>query len=221
MQNIKKFFIVSAFITTSAYPVSGIEKAQINAWIKKNNLNLYGEPAHTIYKTNVLCCKPGSKELMTTYEYIIAKNPKKPWAAVIVDKPVSKIEKAQIDAWIKKNNLNIYGDKQNTRYTTNVLCCKPNKELMTTYEYIIHKHKSDAVKPWSTIQIVPEKVLAWLKAHGYDEYGNAKGTVYKTSPITSTMSQYDLIRKNCPNKPWNDYLKKETRCISTPLAKAS
>ena len=120
---------------------------------------------------------------------------------------VSKLERAQINAWLKQNNkkLNHYGEPINTVYT------EPFKNGVV--QHIISKHPD---KPWSTIKVTlpavsentQRRMLAWLYKNGFDMYGNKAFTVYKPGenplrqPDGKIMNLGEYLLKKFPNKPW-------------------
>ena len=55
------------------------EKEKIDAWIKANNLNDYGDPADTAYTGGTPLFNEATGESIDKYEYIINKFPDKPW----------------------------------------------------------------------------------------------------------------------------------------------
>jgi hypothetical protein len=60
--------------------------------------------------------------------------------------PVSAQERQQIDLWIKKNDLNEYGDPKDTMYPGGTpLFNEATGQTMDKYVYIFHHHSD---KPW-------------------------------------------------------------------------
>ena len=59
--------------------ISKKEKAQINDWINKNNLNQYGDPKNTIYSGGSPLFNESTGKTLDLYSYILEKYPNKPW----------------------------------------------------------------------------------------------------------------------------------------------
>ena len=55
------------------------EKQQIEAWIKENNLNQYGDPQDTVYMGGTPLFNEKTGESLDRYEYILRKHPDRPW----------------------------------------------------------------------------------------------------------------------------------------------
>lgn len=71
----------------------------------------------------------------------------KPSPTPAIQTTVSDEEKAKIDAWIKVNNLNKYGDSQGTFYTGGTpLFNESTGETIDLYAYILSKHPD---RPWN------------------------------------------------------------------------
>ena len=64
-----------------------------------------------------------------------------------IDKPAcSESEKQKIDTWIKKDNLNEYGDSTNTVYAGGTpLFNESTGQSIELYQYILEKHPD---RPW-------------------------------------------------------------------------
>ncbi|KAF1332415.1 hypothetical protein FI667_g3604, partial [Globisporangium splendens] len=66
--------------------------------------------------------------------------------------PMSAEEKTQVDAWIKKNDLNQYGDSKDTFYTGGTpLFDETTGKTRDLYDYILHRHPD---RPWKSIEVV-------------------------------------------------------------------
>ena len=59
--------------------LSEAEKIKIDAWIKKNNLNRYGDPKNMMYRGGTPLFNEGTGESTDRYEYILRKHPDRPW----------------------------------------------------------------------------------------------------------------------------------------------
>lgn len=57
----------------------GEEKQQIEAWIKENNLNQYGDPEHTVYLGGTPLFDESTGERIDKYEYILRRHSDRPW----------------------------------------------------------------------------------------------------------------------------------------------
>lgn len=149
-----KFFIICAIslgFYESLCAISAQEKAQIDLWIKKNKLNLYGDPANTIYKNGYNPLRKSDGKLMKIREYIISKHPDRPWSSLKVTvPPVSESKRKKIEAWLKKEGRNIYGDIEGTIYPAgyNPLKQKDGKTI-TPAELIAQKYADKEIKPWN------------------------------------------------------------------------
>lgn len=61
-------------------PVISIrEKQQIDAWIKKNNLNQYGDPIDTAYPGGTPLFNEATGQTIDRYVYITKQHPDRPW----------------------------------------------------------------------------------------------------------------------------------------------
>lgn len=65
------------------------EQTQIDTWIKENNLNLLGQPAGTPYTSDALT-DPITGEAISRYDYIIERNPERPWRDITVKSNVTE-----------------------------------------------------------------------------------------------------------------------------------
>ena len=62
-------------------------------------------------------------------------------------KSVTSLEKIKIDEWLKKNNLNEFGDQKNTMYTGGTLLFDESSGKRTDrYVYLVNKFSD---KPWN------------------------------------------------------------------------
>lgn len=59
--------------------ISDQEKSQIDIWVKKNDLNQYGDPKDTVYTGGTPLFNEGTGENLDKYDYISAVHPDKPW----------------------------------------------------------------------------------------------------------------------------------------------
>lgn len=120
--------------------VSKEEKAKINAWLKQQKgLNAYGDIATTIYTKNPI-------DQIGKYRYIIKNHPQRPWANIKVTIPViSDNEKSKIDAWLKKQGLNMYGDTPRIYAAGENPLRQKDGKIISSYELIIKKFPD---KPW-------------------------------------------------------------------------
>lgn len=59
--------------------LSDIEKAQIDAWIKKNGLNQYGDAMDTMYAGGTPLFNEATGQTTDRYQYIAEKYPNRPW----------------------------------------------------------------------------------------------------------------------------------------------
>jgi len=66
-------------ISLHSQKISASEKKQIDSWIKKNNLNQYGDPVGTIYAGGTPLFDESTGQILDLYEYILKKHPDKPW----------------------------------------------------------------------------------------------------------------------------------------------
>lgn len=63
-------------------PLTGlneIEKNRIEAWIKENQLNIYGDPKNTAYTGGTPLFDESTGQKKDRYEYILEKHPNRPW----------------------------------------------------------------------------------------------------------------------------------------------
>lgn len=75
------------FSTTISQPVSKgtggtisqNKKTQIDAWIKKNDLNQFGDPKGTMYAGGTPLFDETTGKQIDRYEYIVKKHPDRPW----------------------------------------------------------------------------------------------------------------------------------------------
>ena len=64
---------------TESVTTSMNEKEKIDAWIKANNLNEYGDPIDTAYAGGTPLFDEATGKSIDKYEYIINKHPDRPW----------------------------------------------------------------------------------------------------------------------------------------------
>lgn len=136
------------YIDTTKPPtlLSSSEQKSIDLWIKKNNLNRFGDQPNTVYKEGPL--KTGTGQIIYTsrFEYILAKHPDRPWKSSL---DTSNQDKIAIDAWIVANGLNTFGDAADTVYAGGTpLFNEATGKTVDRYQYIITKHPT---KPWNTV----------------------------------------------------------------------
>lgn len=62
--------------------ISETDKKLIDNWIKKNNLNDYGDPQDTIYAGGTPLFDQASGKMIDKYEYIVERHPTKPWLQI-------------------------------------------------------------------------------------------------------------------------------------------
>jgi len=62
-----------------ASPISGAEKAQIDAWLEKSGLNKYGDPPGTVYAGGNPLFDMKTAEMRDRYEHIVGHHPDRPW----------------------------------------------------------------------------------------------------------------------------------------------
>jgi hypothetical protein len=55
------------------------EKTKIDAWIKKEGLNEYGDPQDTVYTGGTPLFDESSRKSIDKYQYILSKHPDRPW----------------------------------------------------------------------------------------------------------------------------------------------
>lgn len=60
--------------------LSDKEKAEIDAWLAKNNLNEFGDPKDTVYAGGTPLFDETSGKTLDRYEYILNNHPERPWA---------------------------------------------------------------------------------------------------------------------------------------------
>ena len=127
------------------------KKDIIDKWIADNNLNRYGDPKDTVYIGGTPLFDESSGASTDRYEYIYMKHPEVRKLLAEKSKEKSDVEKngkitdemkRKIDAWIEKNNLNMFGDPKDTMYTggTPLFDEKTGKRI-DRYEYILNKHQ--------------------------------------------------------------------------------
>lgn len=75
----KTFMQILSTFTFSDNQLSSQEKQQIDAWIKANNLNVYGDPIGTIYTGGTPLFNEMTGKSIDKYEYILEKHPDRPW----------------------------------------------------------------------------------------------------------------------------------------------
>jgi hypothetical protein len=126
------------------------KKETIDKWIADNNLNRYGDPKDTVYMGGTPLFDERTGSSINRYEYIYLNHPEVRKLLVerskMQDKPESGGQvtdeiKKKIDAWIEKNNLNMYGDPKDTMYTGGTpLFDERTGKKTDRYEYILKKH---------------------------------------------------------------------------------
>lgn len=122
--------------------ISSIEQKRIEDWVKLNDLNKYGEAKSTVYDLGEPLMKGGIKIYRDRYQYILARNVSRPW-----NDGTESDEKALIEAWIKSNSLNEYGDPSGTAYIgATPLFDEKSGKAIDKYDYIRSKH---ADRPWA------------------------------------------------------------------------
>lgn len=55
------------------------EKQKIDAWIRQNNLNTYGDPKDTMYAGGTPLFDEATGQTTDRYEYILKRHPSRPW----------------------------------------------------------------------------------------------------------------------------------------------
>ncbi|GEM_PF-6511915 len=125
-----------------AIVASSLEQKRMLSWIKKNGLNDFGDPVDTIYGPGEPLSKDGKKIYVNKFHYMIEKHPDRPW-----NTEQTAVEKQLIDAWIKANNLNQFGDAKDTIYIGGTpLFDETTGKSIDLYDYIRQKHPD---KPWT------------------------------------------------------------------------
>lgn len=64
---------------TPANSISDAEKALIEAWLKSNDLNQYGDPKDTVYIGGTPIFDEKTGETINRYDYILRNHPQRPW----------------------------------------------------------------------------------------------------------------------------------------------
>ncbi|MBI4084419.1 MAG: hypothetical protein HY431_00795 [Candidatus Levybacteria bacterium] len=64
-------------VVQSSVPME--EQKQIDAWIKENNLNSYGDPKDTVYAGGTPLFNESTGAYTDRYDYIAQQRPDKPW----------------------------------------------------------------------------------------------------------------------------------------------
>jgi len=69
--------------------VTQAEKTQIDAWLgaHADSLNQYGDPKSTVYAGATPLFNEATGLRIDRYEYIVMKNPSKPWASITPSRP--------------------------------------------------------------------------------------------------------------------------------------
>ncbi len=126
--------------TKPATVLSSSEQKKIDQWIKKHNLNTYGDPKDTVYKSGPLKKQGGDNNYTSRFQYILANHSDRPWNGE------KTAEEKAIDAWISKNSLNQFGDSAFTNYAGGTpLYNETTGKILDRYDYIRQKHSD---KPW-------------------------------------------------------------------------
>jgi len=120
---------------------------------------------------------------------------------------LSSTEQKRIDQWVKKNNLNKYGDPKGTQYAGAGQPQGLDGAQVNRFQYILSKHSD---RPWNNGTDQDEKKLidAWIKASGLNEFGDSQDTVYSGgTPLfdeatSKAIDKYDYIHQKHPDRPW-------------------
>lgn len=71
--------VINTFAINQNMQILSQEKQQIDAWIKKNNLNDYGDPKDTVYTGGTPLFDERTGQSKDKYEYVLEKHPTRPW----------------------------------------------------------------------------------------------------------------------------------------------
>jgi len=122
------------------------EMAMIEFWIKQEGLNKYGDPKETMYAGGTPLFDEATGKRTDRFQYIVEHHPglvrdlhrryAQKGPVVLVDVEVQE----RIDAWLRTNKLNRYGDPKGTRYPNwSPLFDEKNKVLLDRYHYLLDK----------------------------------------------------------------------------------
>ncbi len=132
--------------------VSSGEEKRILAWIKKSNLNQYGEAKTTKYGPGEPLQQDGKTLYVNRFHYIISKHVMRPW-----NDGTPYAEKTLIDTWITTNNLNQFGDSPETSYSGGTPLVNGTSNTTTDrYDYIEAQHPD---RPWATFTSTVPRVV--------------------------------------------------------------
>ncbi len=123
------------------------ERAMIEFWIKEENLNTYGDPKDTVYTGGTPLFDEATGTRTDRFDYILKKRPglvgelHKRYAPRGPQPPPVPVEwQERIDAWLRHNKLNRYGDPTGTTYPNwSPLFDEKQKILRNRYHYLLEK----------------------------------------------------------------------------------
>jgi hypothetical protein len=108
--------------------------SQIEDWIRRNNLNEYGDPQGTVYAGGNPLFDESTGKTRDRYEYILARHPE---LSSREDIGVDADTARRVEQWIRENNLNEYGDPKDRSYAGGNPLFGTG---LSRYEYILARH---------------------------------------------------------------------------------
>jgi hypothetical protein len=78
VKNFEHFLVVLDAETPVFKTVTRIQRDSIDAWLRENNLNDYGDAAGTVYE-NIISGELKTGSMADRYAYLLKKFPDKPW----------------------------------------------------------------------------------------------------------------------------------------------
>ena len=123
------------------------EMAMIEFWIKEEGLNRYGDPKDAVYTGGTPLFDEATGKRTDRFEYVLTRHPgllrdlHKRYAPRGPQPPPVPVEwQERIDAWLRQQELNRYGDPRGTAYPNwSPLFDEKNKVLRERYRYLLDK----------------------------------------------------------------------------------
>lgn len=123
------------------------QRAMIECWLKEHNLNKYGDAKDTVYTGGTPLFDEATAKRTDRFDYIVTRHPDllrelhKRYAPRGPQPPPVPVEwQERIDAWLRQNKLNRYGDPPDTTYPNwSPLFDEKQKVLRNRYHYLLGK----------------------------------------------------------------------------------
>ncbi|NUP98983.1 MAG: hypothetical protein HUU35_03900 [Armatimonadetes bacterium] len=159
--------------------VNAEQRLRIDRWLRVNRLNEYGDREGTVYAGGSPLFDAQTGRWTDRYDYLLSRNPSLAAYAGLDELDVTQRER--VDAWLRANRLNEYGDPEGTTYANDNPLIDPRTGYhMDRYDYVLSRHPqlSGFVSIAEPSPELRAHIDRWIREGGYNEYGDAMGTVY-------------------------------------------